>query len=293
MDWSLRACARKGHETYAPTEPDLRDRLHVETSVGEAWRCLRCATYVVGEPVGNGRATDAPIVLRGRAVRDALVLRLLALERGVRGVLLLGLGYAVLRFRDSEASLQATFERAIPAARPLAAVLHVDLDASPTIERIRHLLASRSHTLGLVAIGLFAYAALELLEAVGLALLKRWGEYVAAVGTSIFVPYEVYELLHRATPIKAGALLLNIAAVAYLVLTKRLFGVRGGRAAFEAERESESLLEVESAALSRGGRSHRPVRPAPADSGERGHQLVGGGVGVELTGDDAVGQQVE
>jgi hypothetical protein len=36
--------------------------------------------------------------------------------------------------------------------------------------------------------------------------------------------------------------------VAYLVWTKRLFGIRGGHAAFEAERHSESLLEVELAA---------------------------------------------
>jgi hypothetical protein len=45
------------------------------------------------------------------------------------------------------------------------------------------------------------------------------------------------------------AFVINVAAVLYLVLTKRLFGVRGGRAAFDAERESASLLEVEAAAL--------------------------------------------
>ena len=254
-DWSLRACARKGHVTYAPTETDLRDRLHVTTQAGQAWRCLRCADFVVGEPHGEGEADEAPVVLRGRALRDATILRLLAAERFVRGLLLLGLAYGVLRFRDSRASLQATFEKAVPAARPLANVLHVDLDASPTIERIRHLLESRSHTLGLVAVGLFGYASLELLEAVGLFLLRRWGEYVAAVGTALFVPYEVYELAHKPTPLKAGALLLNLAAVIYLLVTKRLFGLRGGRDAFEQERHSASLLEVEAAALTRSGKS--------------------------------------
>jgi hypothetical protein len=34
----------------------------------------------------------------------------------------------------------------------------------------------------------------------------------------------------------------------YLLWTKRLFGIRGGKAAFEAEREGVSLLEVERAA---------------------------------------------
>ena len=255
MDWSLRACARRGHVTYAPDETDLQERLHVQTQAGPAWRCLRCADFVVGAPHGSGPADEAPVVLRGRALRDATILRLLAAERLVRALLLFGLAYGVLRFRDSKASLQTTFERALPAARPLAQVLHVDLDASPTIERIRHLLDSRGHTLGLVAGGLLAYALLQTLEGVGLALLKRWGEYVAAVGTAVFIPYELYELLHTPTPVKAGALVVNIAAVAYLLLTKRLFGLRGGRRAFEAERESASLLEVEAAALTNSGRS--------------------------------------
>ena len=46
MDWSLFGCARKGHVTYAPDEPELRDRLQVATAGGTAWRCLRCGTFV-------------------------------------------------------------------------------------------------------------------------------------------------------------------------------------------------------------------------------------------------------
>jgi hypothetical protein len=41
VDWSLFGCARKGHVTYAPDEPELRDRLQVATAGGTAWRCLR------------------------------------------------------------------------------------------------------------------------------------------------------------------------------------------------------------------------------------------------------------
>lgn len=46
---------------------------------------------------------------------------------------------------------------------------------------------------------------------------------------------------------------MNVAAVLYLVLTKRLFGVCGGRAAFEAEREAASLIEMQTAALRGAG----------------------------------------
>ena len=250
LDWSLRACGRKGHETYAPDEPALRDRLHVPTPAGEAWRCLRCGDFVIGEPHGSGPADEAPLVLRGRALRDATVLRLLAIERGIRGLVLLALAYGVLRFRGSQRNLRATFERALPAARPLQNALHVNLTDSAYVDRISKILSSKPHTLTLLFVALLAYGALEMLEAVGLFLLKRWGEYVAAVGTAIFLPLEVHELLNRVTVLRVGAFVLNLAAVAYLVLTKRLFGVRGGRAAFEAERESESLLEVEAAAVS-------------------------------------------
>jgi uncharacterized membrane protein (DUF2068 family) len=254
VDWSLRGCARQGHVTYAPTEADLRDRLHVTTQAGEAWRCLRCATFVVGEPHGEGPADQAPVVLRGKALKDATILRVLAVERLFRGLVLLVLAYGVWYFKDSRVSIKRTFDEAIPAAKPLARVFNVDLDASPTVERLRHLLDSQQHTLTLVAIGLLAYAALQLVEGVGLFLLKRWGEYVAVIGTSAFIPLEVYELTDKATPLKAIALIINLAAVFYLVWSKHLFGVRGGHAAFEAERASESLLEVEQAALSVDGK---------------------------------------
>jgi hypothetical protein len=42
---------------------------------------------------------------------------------------------------------------------------------------------------------------------------------------------------------------INIAAVIYLVVSKRLFGVRGGRKAYDEERRGEQLLDVERAAM--------------------------------------------
>lgn len=258
MDWSLRACSRSGHVLYSPDEPDLRERLHVDTAAGTAWRCLRCADFVVAEPTSSGPADDAPTVLRGRALRDALVLRLLAAERFVRGLVLLGLAYAVLRFRTSQGDLRATFDRALPAVRPLQNALHLNLTDSSFVSRAQSVLNTSPHRLSLLALALVAYGALELLEGVGLFLLKRWGEYVAVVGTAVFLPLEVYELTERVTVLRVLAFVVNVAAVLYLLLTKRLFGLRGGRAAFEREREAASLLEVETAALTPGGRAGTP-----------------------------------
>ncbi len=114
---------------------------------------------------------------------------------------------------------------------------------------IEEALKARHSTLLLVAAGVLAYGALQLLEGTGLWLMRRWGEYVAMVGTSLFIPLEVYELVHTVTWLKVAALLLNLFAVVYLLWTKRLFGLRGGKEAFEAERHGQSLLEVERAAV--------------------------------------------
>jgi uncharacterized membrane protein (DUF2068 family) len=248
MDWSLRGCARHGHVTYSPDETALRERLTATTPAGEAWRCLRCGDFVLGEPHGSGPAGDAPVVLRGKALREATILRLFAVERWVRALVLALLAIAVLRFKSSEASLRELFEQALPAAKPLADLLNVDLNASPTIDRIRSLLGANPNTLTWIAVALFTYAAIQVAEGVGLWSLKRWGEYLAVVATGVFLPFEIYELTEKVTWLRAGAFLVNLLLVVYLIVSKRLFGVRGGVAAYHAERSSVSLLEVEGSA---------------------------------------------
>ena len=64
MDWNLRTCSRKEHVTYAPSEPGYRAKLEASTPLGDAWRCLRCGTYVLGDPNGSGPADEAPVLLR-------------------------------------------------------------------------------------------------------------------------------------------------------------------------------------------------------------------------------------
>jgi uncharacterized membrane protein (DUF2068 family) len=247
MDWNLRACGRHGHATYAPTEPELRERLHVDTPVGEAWRCLRCGDFVLGRPRGDGPAQDAPVVLRGRALRDALILRLLAVERGVRAVLIILAAYLVYRFRAHHDAVQRGFNEDLPLIRPLAEKLHYNLDESAIVHTIQSAINAQTRTLAYVAAGLLIYGVLQLVEGTGLWLLQRWGEYFAVVATSLGLPIEIYELAERVTWIRVGALVINVAAVLYILLTKRLFGLRGGKAAYEAQRHETSLLEVEAA----------------------------------------------
>src|SRR6476620_5711319 len=190
--------------------------MHVSTPSGEAWRCLRCGDWVLGEPRHRGPAEEAPIVLRGRALRDAFVLRFLAVERGVRGLLLLALAYGVWRFDGARGALERVFDSYLPAAKPLADRLGIDLQEAGPVHLIQRAFAASHSTLLLVALGVLAYGGLELVE--------------------------------KGTWLRIAALALNLFAIVYILWTKRLFGLRGGHAAFAAERHGESLLEVEQAA---------------------------------------------
>lgn len=75
----------------------------------------------------------------------------------------------------------------------------------------------------LLALSAIAYAALEATEGVGLALRRRWAEYLTVIATGILIPYEAYEVIRHPTLFKVGALALNLAVVGYLSYRKRLF----------------------------------------------------------------------
>jgi len=248
FDWNSRSCGLHGHATYAPTEPALAARLQATTPSGNAWRCLRCGAYVLGTPHGSGPADAAPIVLRGKALRDTFVLRFLAVDRGIRGTLLLALAYGVWRFDGSRGALRRVLNSYLPALEPLAYKFGVDLEESGPVRLIQQALTARHSTLLLVALGVLAYGVLELVEAYGLWFKKRWGEYVAVVATALFVPLEIHEIIVKVTWLRVGALIINLFAIAYILWTKRLFRFRGGHGAFEAERRNDSLLEIEHAA---------------------------------------------
>lgn len=248
MDWNLRTCGRRGHVTYAPDETALAARLRVETAQGEAWRCLRCGDYALGAAAGSGPADEAPEVPRGAAIRDRVIIRLLAVERFVRGVLILGAAFGVWWFRGSQANLRHAFDSDLPVAGQLANRLGYNLLDSPVVNEIHKGLRISGTTLVVVAGALALYGLIELVEGVGLWLLKRWAEYFTVVATAAFLPLEIYELTEKITWLRVGALALNVAAVIYLLLSKRLFGLRGGAKAAEAKLRGDSLLEVERAA---------------------------------------------
>src|ERR1700740_1288064 len=122
--WELITCAVAGHVTYAPDEKALADRLSGTSGLGEVWRCLRCGEFTIGEAQGRGHAEDAPMIMRGKALRQAIIIRALAVERMVRAVVIALAAYAVWKFRGARGAIQATLDRDLPIFR--AAGFRVD-----------------------------------------------------------------------------------------------------------------------------------------------------------------------
>lgn len=243
MEWSLLDCGRRGHVTYAPAETDLRAQLSALTPEGQAWRCLRCGTFVPGPADGSGPADQAPAPLRGKEIRSAIVLRIFAVERFLRAIVFGVIAWAVWEFGISRVSLERAFDKDYPAVRELFRQLGYDVDHSKVIGLIHSALTVSQNTIKLIAAGILVYALLEIVEGIGLWLEQRWGEYFAMIVTSLGLPYEIYDLTDRITATRIVFFLINLALVVYLVVTRRLFGVRGGKEAYEARLRSESVIQ--------------------------------------------------
>jgi uncharacterized membrane protein (DUF2068 family) len=267
MDWSLLGCGRSGHVTFAPDEPGLRKQLRGDTAAGEAWRCLRCAAFVPGAPDGHGPASSAPSVRRGKEVRSALILRIFAIERFVRALAFFGLAYGLWRFRSARSSISAAFNRELPVLRELFSQLGYQVDHSKLVGLVQHALTLSTRSITLLAVGLTAYALVEVVEGTGLWLARRWGEYFAMVATSIGLPLEIYDLTKKVTVTTLIFFAVNLALVLYLILTKRLFGVRGGKHAYEARLRSESVLEAAAEAAASGTAPEAPGERTATEEG--------------------------
>jgi uncharacterized membrane protein (DUF2068 family) len=245
--YELLACGTAGHELVGTDVADLAgaDPLLVRDHGEERWyRCLRCDSWVVlGPPAHPARERMPPreeieLPLRGKPLRDKIVLRVIAVDRALHFVVLVLLAVAVFAIANDQASLRATFYRVVTDLQTsLGGTAHATRGGF--VGRIEELLGQRQGALKAAAAVLAAYGLLEGVEAVGLWLQKRWAEYLTFLATALLLPLEVYELTQKLSPFKIVALIVNIAVVIYLLFAKRLFGLRGGARAEEELRERD------------------------------------------------------
>jgi uncharacterized membrane protein (DUF2068 family) len=120
-------------------------------------------------------------------------------------VLLAGFGLLALIHHDVEAL----------AARLIA---HLHLNAASRFPRIFIDAAGRltDARLWLLAALALVYAIVRSIEAYGLWRERAWAEWFALVTGGIYLPVEIYELLHGVNWIKIGAIVVNVAVVVYM-----------------------------------------------------------------------------
>ena len=68
-----------------------------------------------------------------------------------------------------------------------------------------------------IELAAFSYAALGVLEGIGLYLEKAWAEYLTLAVTASFLPWELFEILRRVTWFRSGLLVANVLIFFYLL----------------------------------------------------------------------------
>jgi uncharacterized membrane protein (DUF2068 family) len=242
MDHPLRrpellVCAWRGHAIPGALVDPLDERHHVlarESVDGRrVVQCLRCRGWVITEAPGadSAVALESPAHIehprRGHALREAIVMRIIAIDRAAHAVAFGAVAVAALAVRWKLTAIHGW------AAGILHALSSADRGqggasshglVAALLTRLANVRPS-----SLLALAAFAavYALVSTFEAVGLWRERRWAEYLTALATAGFLPIEVHELVDRVTFVRVGAMVVNLAILAYLVFTKHLFGVRG------------------------------------------------------------------
>lgn len=157
------------------------------------------------------RKTDA--LKRSRHDKDAKdqgrLLPVLAVERVLRAVLLVGVGLILLTHAHAD---WATL------TRRFAEQVGFDPSRSETgrlISALAGLRPGQAQRDGAIAIG---YGLMEAVEGYGLLRRQQWAEYLTVVATALLFIPEVLELLKHPTGLKVGGLLLNVVIVVYLII---------------------------------------------------------------------------
>jgi uncharacterized membrane protein (DUF2068 family) len=247
VDWELISCGFQGHYLIGTDAAEVRPQDHavVRQSNGLRWyRCLRCDAWVVLPPPDQPSRQTVPsldqvdIPLRGRPLRDRFVLRFIAIERCFHILIFGALAVAIFLFIPNRQALKSDYSRFLQDLRN--DVVGTSAGRGGIWTAINRLFSISEQELVLIGIALVAYCAVLGAEVVGLWGARRWAEYLTFVESCVLLPYEIYELTNSITVLKVAGLILNLLILLYLAVAHRLFGIRGGHRAVQAEREADS-----------------------------------------------------
>jgi len=136
------------------------------------------------------------------------VLRVIAVLKFLETAAIVAAGFAALKLLNP-ATLDAisAWSEALPGQQQQRVAQHL-LDQLSGIS---------PHEVRALGAGAILFAAIFLMEGIGLWLQRRWAEWFSLVATALFIPLEILELLRHASLSKIIALVLNFLVVAYLI----------------------------------------------------------------------------
>lgn len=246
--WELLVCGIRGHALIGSDAAEIRPEDAIfcrEDDAGLRWyRCVRCDSWLPLEPPAEPVRKHAPdrneieLPLRGRALRDKVVLRLIAIDRALHFVALGAVAVAIFVFAANQASLRGPVYQFLSAVQGALGGPGQNPSHGLVFE-IKHAFALKTATLEEIGAVIAIYAVVEGAEAIGLWHTRRWAEYLTFTATTALLPLELFELYKTVSILKLVALIVNLAIVAYLLYAKRLFGLRGGAAVEQAERDRD------------------------------------------------------
>jgi len=147
-----------------------------------------------------------------RHSRDLLI-RLIALFKLVKALLLIAIGVGALSLRHHDGALAGWIHALV--FDPHGRLFH------EAVEKISGL---DTRQLAGIAVGSMVYAAVFLVEGIGLMLRRGWAEVLTTIITISFLPLEIYELIEHESWMKIGVILVNALIVVYLVRRLRREG---------------------------------------------------------------------
>jgi uncharacterized membrane protein (DUF2068 family) len=185
------------------------------------------------EPTRDTPADRDEIVLpaRGRPLTSRYVLRLIALTRAFNVLVLLLVLGGVIAVLVNQTALR---ESLLTSASALQAII-----GGQTVGTLQSLLSGTAGPLWLIAAGLLLLTLLEAAEGIGLWRATRWGQYLTFLMTTVLLVPQILQLASSPSPGTIVGLVINVAVVVYLLVSKRLFGLRGGAPAEAAERDHD------------------------------------------------------
>jgi len=239
-------CAFRGHVAPGTTAREWPPASRIVAPCADDRRfarCLRCDAWIAADPAWAtvDRLPDLdeiPLPRRGKALRDALVLRAIAIDRAIHAVLFALVAVVALVVETHLGAIQRYSNDLLTAVAGTGQGASRGFLARELV-RVTHL---RRGGLEVVFVTACVYAVVEAVEAVGLWRERRWAEYLTALATAGFLPFEINELAKQVTLGRVVALGVNVAILVYLVRAKHLFGIGGGEREDEAEIAAGAVL---------------------------------------------------